>query len=192
MLETLWTDLEKNQIVTDGKTISFAHGNDPTSIMGILIFVHLLAFPFLLSLFMWVTKKYELLPTNAQFMVPFLFTILVTISSFILTNKKISLQRVNVPIEQRENVISIDLVSKKVTVKEKNKITDTYTLSSNDYFWFAEQDANNRASWHTPIYYIAFVHNNIQTFIASSAINYDMNQLLERLEKLGFTTKKDN
>lgn len=192
MSEQLWNDPDKNQIVYDGKSIFFAHGDDPGSFFGLLLFLHLLAFPFLLSLFMYLFKKYQILSTEYQFIVPFIFTILLCVSSFFIINKKFSSNEVNVSLEQRKNVITIDMNSKTVTVKEKNTIIENYTLGQDDYFWFPEQSSDIKSYRNTTTYVISFVHNNQQTVVASSGNRFEITKLFERLGELGFVGKKDH
>lgn len=192
MSEVIWDDIDKNKIVVDNKNISFAYGDDPGSFRGLLVLVHLILFPLALSLFQFLLKKYPVVSEEYQFPVVLVFTLVLIFESFFLLNKKFVSQKVNVPLEQRKKTMSIDLLSKQVVLRENNTVTDTFSLTQDDYFWFPEQSSRTKSYKGTITYVISFVHKNQQVVVASSVSWSYITKLYKQLGDLGFQMKKDN
>ena len=192
MSEVIWDDIDKNKIVLDNKNIIFAYGDDPGSFRGLLVLVHLILFPFALSLFQFLLKKYPVVVEEYQFPVVLVCTLVLIFGSFFLLNKRFASNKVNVPLDQRKKTLSIDLLSKQVILKENNTVTDTFSLTQDDYFWFPEQSSRAKSYKGTTTYVISFVHKNQQTVLASTGSFSEIEKLYTKLRDLGFAVKKDN
>ncbi len=180
-------DVLNNEVMFDGKNIYFAHGEESFSWAGVFTFLALLAFAFVLSFFQFVTEKISFLSSDFQFYLAFALSLVLCIGAPILIYRKITLP-IKVPTPERKNVITIDCSSKKVTIKEQNKIVDTYTFGKDDYFWYPKPSRSKNIT----SYSIVFVHNNTQYATIGYGSHGDLVELRRRLGELGFPLRDDN
>lgn len=188
MSEIILQDWYKNIIATDGKNVYFAHSGDSGSGTALFIFLHLLLFPIVYyPIFDFLIKKYGGFLGKYQFMAIFGITLIVTLASFVLMNKKFNTSKVNVPIENRKDVFIVDLASKNVTEKSKGEIIGTYPLSEDAYFvskWFRSKNSDS--------FTLRFLRKNEWTPVLSTVNSPDLEKVITKLEQLGIPVQKDH
>lgn len=184
MNEIILETFDHDVVAYDGHTIFFAHGEDP-SLFWILFwvvgfFVLILVGNFLQNLFV----KYNVFSGKVQSYAPFIFVFLVLLGSFVFMQKKFIEPRVNVPEEQRQNLLTIELPEKKVTVKEKNKVVDNFVFSKDDYFYLMIIDGNKSTS-----YSLLLMHNGKQKELVYSNHFNEITKVQTFLVEHGFFVK---
>lgn len=188
MSETfLKRDIDNNEVVFDGKNIYFAHGQETSSLAALLIFASLVAFAFVLTFFQYLTKKILFLSSDFQFYISFFLSLVFCIGISILIYKK-STVHIKVPPVEREDVIIVDIEQKKVTIREKNKVVDTYTFGKDDYFWYPVPFHSKNIT----TYRLVFVHNNTQYASVASGSHGELAELRNHLSKFGLPIRDDN
>ncbi len=188
MSETLWQDSDKNKILIHNNILYSAYGNDPIASSVVLFFLHLLAFPFILTLLEFLFKNI------LSFPVFFSLSIVVTLGLFLFFRRVVIHNRLVTAIDRRSNFFSIDLQSRAVIRKEKYKEVERFVLSSEDYFYFPKnaQSTFNHTHKYGGSYTLYFVHGqNPYLAIASSLSPEPLEKLLMKLGEISLPTKKD-
>ena len=184
MNEIIFQNLDHDIVAFDGHTLSFATGED--TFLFLILFLVAAFFIFIIvgNFFQSLLEKYNIFSGKIQSYLPFFCVFLLLLFSFVFIQKKVILPRVNVPISERQNLLTITVPEKKVTVKEKNKIVDTYTFSQSDYFYLMILDGNKSTS-----YSLLLMHNGKQKEVVYSDHFKDITAVQKRLIELGFPVK---
>jgi hypothetical protein len=157
MNEIILETFDHNVVAFNGQTLFFASGEDTTLFILLFLvagfFLFFLFGNFLQSLF----QKKNIFSGKLQQYAPFILIAVFLIGSFVFMQKKFLAPRVNVPVEQRHNLVTIELPTKKVTVKEDNIVTDQYVFSKDDSFYLMILDGNKSTS-----YSLLLLHNGKQ------------------------------
>ncbi|OGH67018.1 MAG: hypothetical protein A3B90_02095 [Candidatus Magasanikbacteria bacterium RIFCSPHIGHO2_02_FULL_41_13] len=180
-------DTYNNEVIFDGKNIYFAHGRETSSLAALLIFASLVSFAFILSFFQYLAKKINFLSADFQFYISLFLSFVFCLGISILIYKKFT-AHVKVPPTEREDVIIVDTESKKVTIREKNKVVDSYTFGKDDYFWYPRPSHSKNIT----TYRLVFVHNNTQYASVASGSVGQVTDLRNHLSTFGFPIRDDN
>ncbi len=194
MSETLWQDSNKNNIILHENILYSAYGDDPIANSVILFFLHLLAFPFILTFFQFLFKKNPFLVNIQSFPVSFFLSVLITVALFLLFRRVIIHNRLATAIDRRSNFFSIDLKSRAVIRKERYKEVERFVLSSDDYFYFPRKSQSEFIHTHKygGSYSLYFVHGkNLTLSVAHSISSEPLEKLLTKLGEMNVPIKKD-
>lgn len=184
MNEVILETFDHDIVAFDGQTLSFANGEDP-SLFGILFWV--VGFFVLIlvgNFFQSVLEKYNIFSGKIQMYAPYLLIFVLLLGSFMFMQKKFIEPPVHVPIEERRNLVTIELPTQKVTIKEKNTVTETFTFSKDDYFYLSTLHANKSTS-----YSLLLMHNGKQKEVLYSNHFNEITKVQTFLIEHGFTVK---
>lgn len=184
MNEIILETFEHNVVAFNGQTLFFAN-RDNSFLFNILFCVAGFFILILLGdFFQSILEKNNIFSKKIQTYVPYLFIFVILLSSFMFIQKKIIEPQINIPLEQRKNLVTIELPTKKVTVKEKNVVTDEYIFSKDDFFYLSTLHGNKSTS-----YSLQILHNGRQKEVVYSDHFNEITTVQKFLIEYGFPIK---
>lgn len=157
MNEIILETFDHNVVAFNGQTLFFASGEDTTLFILLFLVAGLFLFVYLGNSLQTFFQKKNIFSGSLQNSAPFILMGIILVFAFILMQKKILAPRIQVPVEQRRNLVTLDLPEKRVTVKENNTVTDQYTFSKDDSFYLMKLHGNKSTS-----YSLLLIHNGKQ------------------------------
>lgn len=167
--------IDRDMVAFNGKTIFFAFGEDPFLYWILFWVAGFFIFMFLGDALQSLLRKKQIFSGRRQLYLPYILVFALLMGGFVFMHKTLITPQINIPIEERRNLITIDLPEKKVTIKKNHRIVEQYTLSPNDYFYVMTLDGNKSTS-----YSLLLIHNNTQKEVFYSNHVRDI-QIIETL-----------